>query len=121
MVVIQGKALICLQSTKDATKFYEGKVEELGNNLNALEKILQEKNDGLRMIEDGKCHDCPDLECGFNLFFLLQFYDRKLSTRMPVLHHDTISKKGKARSTTASKRQWNTKQRTWKQAVGPTK
>jgi hypothetical protein len=59
-----------LQSTKDATKFYEGKVEELGNNLKALEKILQEKNDGLRMIEDGKCHCSPDLECGFNLFFV---------------------------------------------------
>lgn len=43
-----------MQSTKDANKFYEGKVEELGGNLKALEKILQEKTDGLRLIEDGK-------------------------------------------------------------------
>lgn len=69
----KGKALTCLQSTKDATKFYEGKVEELGNNLKALEKILQEKNDGLRMIEDGKCHGSPDLECGFNFFLCCSF------------------------------------------------
>jgi len=85
--------LIRLQSTKDATKFYEGKVDELGNNLKALEKILQEKNDGLRMIEDGKCHNFANQECHFNLF-LLQFYDRKLSTQMLPLYHDTIRKKG---------------------------
>lgn len=45
-----------LQSTKDANKFYNGKVEELGTNLKALERIIQEKTDGLRLIEDGLYH-----------------------------------------------------------------
>ncbi|TVY84382.1 putative prefoldin subunit [Lachnellula suecica] len=44
--------LMSLQSTKDATKFYETKVEDLSGNLKALEKILQEKTDGLNMIEN---------------------------------------------------------------------
>jgi len=52
VIVDVGTGFYVEKSTKDATKFYESKVEELGGNLKALEKILQEKNDGLRMIED---------------------------------------------------------------------
>ena len=43
-----------IQSTKDATKFYEGKVEELGTNLKDLEKIVQGKSNNLQVVEDGK-------------------------------------------------------------------
>lgn len=42
------------QSTKDATKFYEAKVEELGTNLKDLEKIVQGKSNNLQVVEDGK-------------------------------------------------------------------
>lgn len=41
------------QSTKDATKFYEAKVEELGANLKDLEAIVQGKSNNLRIVEDG--------------------------------------------------------------------
>jgi prefoldin alpha subunit len=44
------------QSTKDATKFYEEKVEELGANLKDLETIVQGKSNNLRVVEDGKSH-----------------------------------------------------------------
>lgn len=42
------------QSTKDATKFYEAKVEELGANLKDLESIVQGKSNNLRVVEDGR-------------------------------------------------------------------
>jgi hypothetical protein len=42
-----------LQSTKDATKFYEGKISELGANLKDLETIVQGKSNNLRVVEDG--------------------------------------------------------------------
>jgi len=48
------------QNTKDATKFYEAKVEELGTNLKDLESIVQGKSNNLRVVEDGKLHS------GFN-------------------------------------------------------
>jgi prefoldin alpha subunit len=41
------------QSTGDATKFYENKVEELGSNLKDLETIVQGKSNNLRVVEDG--------------------------------------------------------------------
>jgi prefoldin alpha subunit len=43
-----------LQSTKDATKFYDAKVEDLGNNLKDLEAIIGQKSNNLRVVEDGK-------------------------------------------------------------------
>ena len=42
------------QSTKDASKFYEAKVEELGASLKDLEAIVQGKSNNLRVVEDGK-------------------------------------------------------------------
>ena len=42
------------QSTKDATKFYETKVEELGTNLKDLDNIVQGKSNNLRIVEDRK-------------------------------------------------------------------
>lgn len=51
-------------------KFYEGKVDELGTNLKALEKILQEKNDGLRMIEDGQYLESSRKKSHSNFFLL---------------------------------------------------
>jgi hypothetical protein len=48
---------VFLQSTKDATKFYEGKVSELGVNLKDLESIVQGKSNNLRVVEDGMFRD----------------------------------------------------------------
>jgi prefoldin alpha subunit len=48
--------MIWLQSTKDATKFYEAKVDDLGNNLKDLEAIIGQKSNNLRVVEDGKSH-----------------------------------------------------------------
>lgn len=44
------------QSTKDATKFYEAKVEELAGNLKGLEAIVQGKSKNLSVVEDGTSH-----------------------------------------------------------------
>ena len=43
-----------LQSTKDATKFYDAKVEDLGHNLKDLETIIGQKSNNLRVVEDGE-------------------------------------------------------------------
>ncbi|CAG8982765.1 hypothetical protein HYALB_00001046 [Hymenoscyphus albidus] len=56
VIVDVGTGFYVEKSTKDANKFYNGKVDELGTNLKALEKIIQEKTDGLRLIEDGLFH-----------------------------------------------------------------
>lgn len=36
-----------------AKEFYEGKVKELGGNLDELEKIVDGKGENLRMVEEG--------------------------------------------------------------------
>ena len=41
------------QGTKDAIKFYENKIGELGANLKDLESIVQGKSNNLRVVEDG--------------------------------------------------------------------
>jgi prefoldin alpha subunit len=43
-----------LQSTEDAVKFYNRKVEELGATLKDLEAIVQSKTNNLRVVEEGK-------------------------------------------------------------------
>ncbi|KAG9239465.1 Prefoldin [Amylocarpus encephaloides] len=52
VIVDVGTGFYVEKTTKDANKFYDGKVTELATNLKALEKIIQEKTDGLRLIED---------------------------------------------------------------------
>ncbi len=42
------------QTTKDAIKFYNGKVEDLGKNLGELEKVIAGKSDNVRIVEDGE-------------------------------------------------------------------
>lgn len=42
------------QTTDDAIKFYNAKVEELGTNLKDLEGIVQGKSNNLRVVEDGE-------------------------------------------------------------------
>jgi len=53
-------ANVCEKSTKDATKFYEKKVEELGTNLKKIEGYIQEKSIQLQNVEDGQsfAHIC---------------------------------------------------------------
>jgi prefoldin alpha subunit len=45
-----------MKKLKSAEKFYEGKVEELGNNLKDLEVIVQRKQTNARTIEEGMSH-----------------------------------------------------------------
>jgi hypothetical protein len=45
--------LTTIQKLKSAEKFYESKVEELGNNLKDLEVIVQRKQTNARTIEEG--------------------------------------------------------------------
>ncbi|PQE24580.1 prefoldin subunit protein [Rutstroemia sp. NJR-2017a WRK4] len=52
VIVDVGTGFYVEKSTKDATKFYEAKVDELGNNLKDLETIVQNKSNSLRMVED---------------------------------------------------------------------
>jgi hypothetical protein len=49
--------IVALKSPEDATKFYDGKVEELGVNLKDLESIVQGKSNNLRVVGDGKLKD----------------------------------------------------------------
>jgi prefoldin alpha subunit len=46
--------VIISQTTKDAIKFYHGKVDDLGKNLGELEKVIGSKSDNVRIVEDGK-------------------------------------------------------------------
>ena len=41
------------KTTKDARKFYEGKVEELEGNLGRIEEVVRQKTETLRAVEDG--------------------------------------------------------------------
>lgn len=42
------------QTTKDAIKFYNGKMEDLSKNLAELEKVIGGKSENVRIVEDGK-------------------------------------------------------------------
>ena len=52
-LMLESRSANTPKTTKDATKFYEAKVEELGANLKDLESIVQGKSNNLRVVEDG--------------------------------------------------------------------
>ncbi|KAI9840140.1 MAG: subunit of tubulin prefoldin [Sclerophora amabilis] len=52
VIVDVGTGFYVEKSTKDATTFYDAKVEELGANLKDLESIVQGKSGNLRAVED---------------------------------------------------------------------
>jgi len=52
VIVDIGTGYYVEMSTEDASKFYNGKVEELGANLKDLESIVQGKSNNLRVVED---------------------------------------------------------------------
>ncbi|KAF7951888.1 hypothetical protein EAE96_007185 [Botrytis aclada] len=52
VIVDVGTGFYVEKSTKDATKFYEAKVEEIGTNLKDLEIIVNNKSNSLRVVED---------------------------------------------------------------------
>ncbi|EKD16002.1 prefoldin subunit [Drepanopeziza brunnea f. sp. 'multigermtubi' MB_m1] len=52
VIVDVGTGFYVEKTTKDATKFYEAKVEELGGNLKGLEAIVQGKSKNLSVVED---------------------------------------------------------------------
>lgn len=51
--MIESPSNLNIQSTKDATKFYEAKVEDLSANLKDLEAIIGGKSKNLGLVEDG--------------------------------------------------------------------
>jgi len=52
VIVDVGTGFYIEKSTSDATKFYNGKVDELGGSLKDLENIVQGKSNNLRVVED---------------------------------------------------------------------
>ncbi|THV46753.1 hypothetical protein BGAL_0362g00030 [Botrytis galanthina] len=52
VIVDVGTGFYVEKNTKDATKFYEAKVEEIGTNLKDLEIIVNNKSNSLRVVED---------------------------------------------------------------------
>lgn len=59
LIYVQIALLSLLQSTEDATKFYNKKVDELGTNLKDLESIVQGKSNNLRVVEEGQSIRLP--------------------------------------------------------------
>lgn len=49
------------KSTTDAEKFYQSKVDGLGKSLADLEKVIAQKSQNLRIVEDGKLQSKPFL------------------------------------------------------------
>ncbi|EGP91516.1 uncharacterized protein MYCGRDRAFT_84039 [Zymoseptoria tritici IPO323] len=52
VLVDVGTGFYVEKSTKDAQKFYEGKIEELGKNIKDLESIVNGKANNLRVVEE---------------------------------------------------------------------
>ena len=42
------------QTTGDAIRFYNGKVDDLGKSLGELERVIGGKTDNMRIVEDGE-------------------------------------------------------------------
>ena len=53
VIVDVGTGFYVEKTTSDAIKFYNGKVDNLSKNLGDLEKVLQGKNENLRIVEEG--------------------------------------------------------------------
>ncbi|MCJ1482041.1 subunit of tubulin prefoldin [Schaereria dolodes] len=54
VIVDVGTGFYVEKTTKDATEFYKSKIEDLGENLKDLERIVQGKSGNLRVVEDGR-------------------------------------------------------------------
>ena len=53
VVVDVGTGFYVEKTTEQATKFYQGKTEELGTNIKHLETIVNSKGQNLRLVEEG--------------------------------------------------------------------
>jgi hypothetical protein len=58
VLVDVGTGFYVEKSAVDAIKFYNGKVDDLSKNLGDLEKVVQGKNENLRIIEEGSYCYC---------------------------------------------------------------
>jgi prefoldin alpha subunit len=54
VIVDVGTGFYVEKSTAEAIKFYNGKVDDLSKNLGDLEKVVQGKNENLRIVEEGQ-------------------------------------------------------------------
>jgi prefoldin alpha subunit len=54
VIVDVGTGFYVEKSTADAIKFYNSKVDDLSKNLSDLEKVVQGKNENLRIVEEGQ-------------------------------------------------------------------
>jgi prefoldin alpha subunit len=48
-----GTGFFVEKSTKDATKFYDGKIDDLTKNMAQIEDVVRQKTETLRAVEDG--------------------------------------------------------------------
>ena len=53
VLVDVGTGFYVEKSAADAIKFYNGKVDDLSKKLGDLEKVVQGKNENLRIVEEG--------------------------------------------------------------------
>jgi prefoldin alpha subunit len=53
VLVDVGTGFFVEKSTGDATKFYDGKIEDLTNNMAQIEDVVRQKTETLRAVEDG--------------------------------------------------------------------
>src|SRR5436853_413106 len=67
VIVDIGTGFYVEKSTTDAIKFYNGKVDDLSKNLGDLEKVVQGKNENLRIVEEGQSIHTTARHCHKNL------------------------------------------------------
>jgi hypothetical protein len=79
VIVDVGTGFYVEKSTADAIKFYNGKVDDLSKNLGDLEKVVQGKNENLRIVEEGQSIHTTARHCNKNLpsfgHLLIQMHD----------------------------------------------
>ena len=76
------------KTTEKAIAFYNDKIKTVGNNLDDLEKIITQKTQNVKVVEDGKLSfnriplevGCMHLLTGFQR----QYYDRRFYRQMPL-------------------------------------
>jgi prefoldin alpha subunit len=73
VLVDVGTGFYVEKSAADAIKFYNAKVDGLSKNLGDLEKVVQGKNENLRIVEEGSYRYCSTVWFGLKICTVLAF------------------------------------------------
>ena len=73
VLVDVGTGFYVEKSAADAIKFYNAKVDGLTKNLGDLEKVVQGKNENLRIVEEGSYRYCSTVWLGPKICTVLAF------------------------------------------------